>query len=302
MEINTDLDSLHVLEALASDSRLKIINLLAHGDYNIQQIAKKMYMSSGIVTRHIQKLESAGLVYTKRIPGKTGSQKICSLAIDELYVRFPSKIFPHYQSHNFSIPVGHYTDFYAVPTCGLASSEYYIGKLDEPKFFMDSQRMDAELVWLSQGFLEYKLPNMLSLNQKPEMLEISLEISSEFPVSNNNWPSDISFYINDVDVGSWTVPGNFSDVRGKLTPKWWPTQNSQYGLLKTLRITPHETLMDGEAISTMSLSDIPFNGTLIKIRVAIEEDAKNLGGLTIFGQKFGNYPQNIECKLYYSEN
>ncbi|WP_277630738.1 hypothetical protein [Atopococcus tabaci] len=133
------------------------------------------------------------------------------------------------------------------------------------------------------------------------MLEVSLELASEFPVSNNNWPSDISFYINDIYVGTWTVPGNFSDVRAKLTPSWWPRQNSQYGLFRTLRITPYETLIDGEPISSVNLSQIDFDKPLTKITFAIEKDAENVGGLTIFGKQFGNYPQDIEYKLSYSE-
>lgn len=300
MDITTQIESLPILDALASESRLKIINLLAEEECNIKQIAEKLYLSNGIVTRHVKQLEKAGLINTKLVSTKSGSQKVCSLAIDELYIRFPSNVFPNYKIHQTNIAVGHFTDFYATPTCGLATEDNYIGKLDEPRYFMESQRVDAEIIWFTEGFLEYKIPNFLDLkNQKPELLEISLEIASEFPVSNNNWPSDIGFYINDTFTGKWTVPGNYSDVRGKLTPKWWSDRNSQYGLLKTLRVTPHETLIDGEAISDVSLNDIKLDGNLIKIRIAVEEE--NPGGLTIFGKYFGNYPQDIIYKMYYSE-
>lgn len=300
MEITTNINSLPILEALSSESRLNIINLLAENEYNIKQIAEKLYLSNGIVTRHIKQLENAGLINTKLVSTNSGSQKICRLAIDELYIRFPSNVFPNYEIHQTNISVGHFTDFFATPTCGLATEENYIGKLDDPRYFMDSERMNAEIIWLTKGFLEYKIPNLLSLKkQKAELLEISLELASEFPISNNNWPSDIGFYINDTFVGKWTVPGNFSDVRGKLTPEWWSDRNSQYGLLKTLRVTPHETLIDGEAISDTNLSDINLNGNLIKIKIAVEKE--NGGGLTIFGKNFGNYPQHIIYKMYYSE-
>lgn len=301
MEITTKIDSLPILEALGSESRLNIINLLAEREYNIKQIAEKLYLSSGIVTRHIQQLEKAGLISTRFVSTDSGSQKICRLAIEELYIRFPSNIFPDYKIHQTYIPVGHFTDFNATPTCGLASVEDYIGELDQPMYFMDSKRMEAEIIWLTEGFLEYKIPNLLELKtEKPELLEISLEMASEFPVSNNAWPSDIGFYINDTYVGKWTVPGNYSDVRGKLTPEWWPDRNSQYGLLKTLRITPHETLIDGESISDVKLEDLNVDGNLIKIKIAVEEGNNHGGGLTIFGKRFGNYPQHIIYKMYYS--
>lgn len=301
MEIDTSLSSLPVYEALASDTRLKIIHLLANKERNIKEIANKLYMSSAIVTRHIKKLEDANIIKTERKPGKAGSQKICSLAIDEIFIRFPRILYPHYKNYSSMIHLGHFTDFYVKPTCGLATKDAYIGEVDEPMYFMDSKRVNAELVWFSEGYIEYQLPNMLKKDQHPKLLEISLEISSEFPLSNNNWPSDITFYINDQKVGMWTVPGNYSDVRGKVNPDWWPKLNSQYGLLKTLRISENSTVMDAEEISSVTLSDIDFDRTFMKIKLAVENNAKNVGGLTIFGENFGNHPQNIQYTLYYSE-
>lgn len=300
MEISTTSDALPIFEALASDTRLKIVNLLAEKEMNIKEMAEKLYMSSAIVTRHVKQLEEANIIKTERIPGKAVSQKVCSLAIDQLFIRFPRVLYPEYEQHRTSIKIGHFTDFSVEPTCGLATKDNYVGNLDDPKHFMNSQRMDADILWFSKGFVEYKFPNMLTVNEHPEMLELSLELSSEFSVSNNNWPSDITFYLNDKKIGTWTVPGNFSDVRGRMTPSWWPKENSQYGLLKILRINHKETLIDGEAISNISLKDIDFSQPLIKLKISVEEESKNVGGLTLFGSNFGNYNQDIESTIYYS--
>ncbi|MDO2410936.1 hypothetical protein QUB72_09920 [Enterococcus faecium] len=109
-------------------------------------------------------------------------------------------------------------------------------------------------MWFSDGYVEYIFPNPLEASDQPELLDISLELSSKFPVSNNNWPSDISFYINDVKVGTWTAKGNYSDVRGRLTPDWWDSRFSQYGMLKHLRINTKDTGIDGEqTINNQSL-------------------------------------------------
>lgn len=302
MEIDTSLDSLSIFEALASDTRLKIINLLAHKESNIKEIADELYLSSSIVTRHIKKLEEASLIKTKIKAGKAGSQKVCSLAIDQLFIRFPKIIYPQYKKHSSSIKLGHFFDFDVTPTCGLATPQNYIGIVDQPKYFMDENRMNAELIWFSEGYVEYKIPNMLVDGQVPELLELSLEIASEFPESNNNWPSDISFYINDSFIGKWTVPGNFSDVKGRLNPEWWPKTNSQYGLLKTLRITKNQTVMDSEIISHNTINDLDFDNSFVKIRIAIDFDSENVGGVTIFGNNFGNHKQNINYNLYYSES
>lgn len=40
----------------------------------------------------------------------------------------------------------------------------------------------------------------------------------------------------------------------------------------------------------------------MKIKIAVDEDSEHVGGLTIFGENFGNHPQDIQFNLYYSEN
>ena len=71
---------------------------------------------------------------------------------------------------------------------------------------------------------------------KIEQIALSLEIGSEAPGTNNDWPSDISFYLNDEKIGTWTSPGDYGDVRGIFTPDWWLPNWNQYGLLKMLVI------------------------------------------------------------------
>ena len=129
-----------------------------------------------------------------------------------------------------------------------------------------------------------------------------MEIASEFPISNNYWPSDISFYINDVCLGTYTVPGNFSDVRGALTPQWWIDEFSQYGLLKHLRINRFDTSIDGEKLTDHNLSEIDLDHSdFFTFKIAAPATAENAGGLTIFGDRWGNYPQDLLFNFYISE-
>jgi predicted transcriptional regulator len=301
MKLDLSKNSLAVYESLASETRLKILELLSIQELNIGQLAAKLNLSSAIVTRHIQKLEQAQLVASEKSAGKSGQQKIIRLRVDNIEVIFPKKIYNKFESRVINLKVGHYTDYSVEPTCGLASPKKIIGKLDDPKYFMDGERMDASLVWLSDGYLVYKIPNLLKKSEQPEMLEISLELASEFPGSNNIWPSDISFFINNIKVGTWTSPGNFSDVRGAYTPLWWEDLNSQYGLLKHLRINRNSTHIDGELLSNITINKLGLeNSDLIEIKLAIEPDAKNKGGMTLFGQGFGNHDQDIIVKLFYS--
>lgn len=300
MQLDISEASLPVYEALSSNVRLEIIKLLSKNKMNIKEIASKLGLSSAVITKHINKLEKANIIKTEKVPGKSGIQKISILKVDRIEIMFPKKIYHSFETRETSIPVGHYTDCHVLPTCGLATGKDFVGEVDQPKFFMDSKRMDAQILWFTEGFVEYKTPNFLSDNEKLEQLEISMEISSEFPFSNDVWPSDITFSLNKKELGTWTSPGDFADIRGKLTPDWYPSNLNQYGLLKTIRITSHGTYMDGDPLSDFNIQDINPKTETWDLRIEVKKDAKHVGGVTLFGEDFGNHNQNIKVKLYYS--
>ncbi|MEK3730857.1 MULTISPECIES: ArsR/SmtB family transcription factor [Paenibacillus] len=299
MQLEIDQSSLIVYEALASEVRLKIIQLLSKNKMNIKDLAKELQISSAIVTKHIQKLEDAGIIKTELVPGKSGRQKISILKVDHIEINFPKKIFHSYASYETSVPIGHYTDYDLKPTCGLATEKDFVGPVDEPKYFMDPKRVDAEILWFTEGYVEYNVTNFLKKDEKLQQFEISLEIASEFPFANDVWPSDITFSLNGIELGTWTSPGDFADTRGKLTPEWWPSNINQYGLLKTIRITSHGTYIDGDPLSPVSVNDLDTTCDRWSFRIEVKEDAEHVGGATLFGKKFGNHNQDIVFKLYY---
>ena len=299
MKIDIDEKWLPVYEALASNVRLKIINLLSENPLNIKELAENLHLSSAILTMHVSKLEKAGIVKAERTRSKGGVQKICTLAINSIKIDFPSIKLEQRKYHEFILPVGHYTDYHVVPTCGLATTDKVIGYFDDPRYFLDPERVNASILWLTQGYIEYKIPNYLYSSQVPEELEISLELSSEAPGFNKNWPSDISFFINDNKLGNWTSPGDFGGEKGKYTPTWWKQNINQYGVLKILRVNSLGTFMDGEKISNIIIDEINIHKKTWSFRIAVLEDAVHVGGLTLFGNGFGNYEQDIIFRLYY---
>jgi len=300
MQLEIDESSLIVYQALASDVRIKIIQLLSKNKMNIKELAQELQISSPIVTKHIQKLEDAGIIKTERVAGKSGRQKISILKVDHIEINFPKKIYHSFESYETSVPIGHYTNFDIKPTCGLATAKDFVGPVDDPKYFMDPLRVAAGILWFTEGFIEYTIANFLKPENQLQQLEISLELSSEFPFSNDVWPSDITFSLNGLELGVWTSPGDFADTRGKFTPDWWPNNLNQYGLLKTIRITNHGTYIDGDPISDVSISDLNTDCDRWVFGLAVKEDAKNVGGVTIFGESFGNHNQDILFRLYYS--
>jgi predicted transcriptional regulator len=159
--------------------------------------------------------------------------------------------------------------------------------------------MKAGLIWFTRGFLEYQFPNNAKLAQNTiEVLEFALELSSEVPGTSADWPSDITLSVNGTEIGTWTSPGDFGDKRGVYTPDWWKLKGSQYGKLKSWRVTDEGTYVDGVKISPVSLVDLDLsNHHSIRLRIAVKPDAKHPGGINIFGRGFGNYDQDIIMRL-----
>jgi predicted transcriptional regulator len=162
--------------------------------------------------------------------------------------------------------------------------------------------MKAGLLWFEKGHVEYKFPNNSLYKDKPvKKLEVSAELSSETPGTNKNWLSDITMWINDVEIGYWTSPGDFGDRRGKLTPLWWKLEGSQYGLLKHWIVTEEGSFVDGVRVSDVKLKDLDLPAHhSIRVRIGIKEDAEHLGGLNIFGRGFGNYDQDLVLRLFFT--
>jgi len=305
MKLDTSDKSLPVYEALASDVRLKMINLLSKQEMNVKQLAEALGLSSAIMTMHVKKLERAGLIESKMVPGRGGAKKVCKLVTESIEITFPSKTACKPRLvHEVDVSVGHYTDIHAEPTCGLATTEKIIGIFDEPRCFLDPDRVHAKILWFGKGYVEYKVPNYLMRSEEPQALEVSFEISSEAPSVNEDWPSDISFYLNGVLLGSWTSPGDFggTSVRGKYTPEWWLAEVNHYGLLKVLKINHKGTFIDGNRISDVTIDQVDIRNKQLAFRFAVLDDAKNVGGMTLFGTGFGNYNQDINFRLYYTKS
>jgi len=298
MNVKATEEWLPVYEALASKIRLKIIQLLAEKPRNIKELANELGLSSAIITMHVKKLEKSGIISSKRVRGNGGVQKVCSLAVNRIQIDIPAKK-EEREYYQIIIPVGHYTDFDIEPTCGLATLEKVIGYYDDPRYFLDPDRVNAKIIWFAKGYVEYKFSNYLLPGQHLEEIEISMEIGSEAPGYNNNWPSDIYFELNGVFLGQWTSPGDFGGQRGKYTPSWWNDNVNQYGLLKIIRITKEATYIDGKKVSNTNLKDIDTSRKQWSLQIGVKEDATHVGGVTIFGKGFGNYDQDIVVRQYY---
>lgn len=296
-------EGLKVFKALGSELRINIIKLLQENhEMNMNELATSLGITNGALTSHIKKLEESGIIQVMTERGGHGNQKICKVAVDKIVVDVESEETEEDQNiYNTEVKVGHYSDYNVYPTCGLATSKAIVGEVDDPRYFSHPDRINAGILWFTKGYIEYMIPNLLPSATKIDQITVSLEISSEAPGINNDWPSDISIFLNDVKIGTWTSPGDYGDVQGIFTPDWWFPNWNQYGLLKMIVINKKGTFVDGLKISDVTINqfNLDYKST-VRFKFEIEEDAKNIGGITIFGSEFGNYNQDIKVRIAYS--
>jgi predicted transcriptional regulator len=293
-------EGLPVFKSLASSQRVAILEMLyERGAMSMTDIADALGITAGALTSHIKMLADAGFLTIAFTSGKHGVQRVCSAAEQRILID-PAQAARNINVYETEIGVGQYSNYEAFPTCGLATPEHVIGEVDDPRYFASPERVNAAILWLGHGFVEYLLPNFLKPDQQAVELQISMEIGSEAPGSSDDWPSDITFSLNGVALCTWTSPGDFGRSRGIFNPAWWDRNWNQYGLFKLLSVNQTGTFIDGGKRSGVTLEDINIqHATNLVLRVCAPKDVQNAGGLTLFGRRFGNYDQAIRVRMQY---
>lgn len=294
-------DSVAIFRALASNSRARIIELLGQRNMNINELSAALGLAQPSVTKHVQILEEAGLVVSDYSAGPQGTQKRCRRVHDRLIVEMAGTQVKTDSVAEIEMPIGMYTHVEAVPTCGLANRERFIGHLDNPVAFFLPERASAEIIWSAGGYVEYIFTNSLPLEATITELDLAMEICSEAPGYNNDYPSDITVWVNDVEVGTWSSPGDFGGTRGRLNPEWWHDNLNQSGLLKVWQVNGTGTSIDGVKVSGVKAIDLNVQPwTTTRVKIGVKPDARNQGGFTLFGKGFGNYEQDLVLRFHFT--
>ena len=290
-----------VAKALASEPRWRLLSALGEQLRNVGELAGALAMPPSTVAMHLGILEKAGLVRTEMVPGQRGRQRVCQRVYDQVLWDLPRGQVRHEREIlELSLGVGGYSEAEVAPTCGLAGHDALIGMLDDPTAFYESEHVDAQLVWFRHGRLTYRFANRLPAGARVDTLWLSLELCSEAPMHHHDWPSDVSVWVNDVRIGTWTSPADFGGRRGVLTPAWWDTRNTQYGVLKEWRVTEAASFIDGMRLSSVTVADLDLGARpFVSVAIGVDPDARHVGGLNLFGRAFGNYPQDIVLRMRY---
>ncbi|ACT03629.1 ArsR/SmtB family transcription factor [Paenibacillus sp. JDR-2] len=292
-----------VAHALSTHTRIGIIKLLlAKPNLNIIEIAEALDIPVSTAATNVKVLEEAELILTELQPASRGAMKVCSRNFDD--VRMILNPIAYYQNTSKAVevemPIGHFINFDILPTCGMANTTGMLFIEDEPENFYHPDSRTAEIIWFRKGWIEYRFPKKLPAGAKVKSLEFSLELCSEAPNYNNDWPSEITVWVNDMEIGSWISPGDFGDHRGKLNPPWWNDSSTQHGLLKTWAIEESRSTIDNEKSSSTTLRDLQMDQKpFITFRIGLKPDAKHQGGMNLFGKSFGDYAQGIIMRMQY---
>ena len=292
-----------IMAAMAAKARRDILRLVNNNSYSVTEIARLLNMPTSTAAFHVNHLQAADLVHVQTKSAQHGSSKIISRKLDEINISYV----PDYDSRSvmttvIDVPIGSFTDCKAVPSCGIATETSIIETDDTPGVFFSPARLGAQIIWFSDGFLEYRIPNYVLRDKEPVGLSFSMELCSEAPNYRTDWASDITFWINGREICTWTSPGDFGGHRGQLNPDWWSDSSTQYGLLKTVRVNARGVYLDENKVSSLPLAELAIDdGEYFTLRIGIRPDALNVGGVNLFGEKFGNYHQNIIVKLSYQD-
>ncbi len=284
-----------VARALSVPERLQILKILLNQPRSLSEISAELDIPISSVSRHIDALADAQLIFIHYQPGLKGHAKYCSqMALSCLIdIDAPRIEDPEDFDYRIELPVGLFSHCHITAPCGMCGPESTIGKVDDPSTFFLPERTMAECIWFDQGFIDYNFPS--SIKDSVEEVSFSFEICSETSYYNNNWPSDITVKINGVEVITFTSPGDFGGRRGKNTPEYWPVTSTQFGILNKFTVTDHGVYRNDVFVhKNVVLEDLNITkGNAIRLTIGIKPDAVHRGGVNLFGKNFGDFNQAI---------
>lgn len=287
-------------KALSSPVRIQILHLLDEENMIIGEIARALHIPASSTAFHLKILEQAGLVRMEEQPGSRGLTKLCTRKLDSLTLDLRNRHREIAQVYSVEMPVGAFSNCKVSPTCGMFNQDGAIGSEDKEHCFYYPERISAGIVYSSSGYLEYRMANGVPGYANVERLVLSLEMCSEAPGYNEDWKSDITFWINGKECGTWTCPGDFGARRGRLTPPCVDNGSTQYGMEVNVTVEETGTSINGVFVSDVTIHDLEImKRPYVKVKFGNKPDAKYVGGFNVFGKNFGDYNQDIILTMEY---
>ncbi len=293
-------EAIDILKALTSEQRCKILEAVKNGPMKISELAEEIGLNQSTVSQYVQMLEKVGLLTSQSAPGIQGQAKLVQRTYETILLRLPA---PGEEKSEeefvVEMPIGLYRDIQVKPTCGFATEHQIVLPVDTASTFLDPQRTEAQLLYFADGYVEYAFACGLSDGYAPQMLEISAELCSEYKGYRMDYPSEVTVWINGVEIGTILLPGDFGDRYGKYTPDWIARSSTKYGIRCAWQIDEHGCFVNQKPGATSgTIDDLKLNlDQPIIVRFGFKDDAKYRGGMNLFGPKFGDFDQGIRMRL-----
>ncbi len=289
--------------ALSQPVRIEILRLLNKKPRLVSEIAQILGLQLSSVAFHVKVMEEAGLLtYDYSTKGKSSLK---------FYYAAPYKtMLITRQMENTSknatpiiknIHIGDYVDAELNTYCGIASETRCLMQ-NSPHLVFIPEKRNAQLIWCREsGYLSYYIDNEYAKKERLESVSFSLELCSEARGFNEDYPSDITFWINNVELCTWTCPGDYGDKYGDYTPSWWFTESTKYGLLTVVCVKKNGVYINDRLVNKhVNLTNLKLeNGNKTSFKFGVKKDANFVGGFNVFGDKFGNHNQAIIFRATY---
>ncbi len=285
--------------ALSVPERIQILRSLQDKPHNIMELSSILDIPISSVSFHVGVLEEARLIRIEYKPAPKGHMKLCSLGTIYSKVSFTKAKEEDNSEITVDMPVGCYSKC-EVSKAYMADESGFIFRENAAAYMLFTpDRIKGQLFSFLSGYVIYDFPNLFILNNQHRKLSFSFECCSEAPYYCENWPSDITIWINGIEIATFCSPGDFGGKRGNYTPSYWQINSTQFGLLKKFSIDDNGCYIDDILDNKKHCFDELHleKANKIELKIGIKEDAKHIGGINIFGKNFGNYPQDIVMTL-----
>lgn len=290
-------------QALSSPTRVEMLRLLNAKPYLMSELAAALNIQPSSAAFHLKMLEGAGLLNVEYSTLGKGSSKWYSYGPRDVVMRLrplegASNVPPPFTA---TISIGDYIDAQFSDECGLATDKKVLTS-NNPRNAFHPERHDIQMIWNSfSGYVTYAIPNAFTSTAPLSEISMSMELCSETHGYNNDYPSDITFWINGVELCTWTCPGDFGDKYGLFTPAWWFPESTKYGLLTTVGVSDKGVSLNGKLVNKLvRLSDLSLDaGSRVTFTIGVKKDAEHQGGFNLFGEKFGNFNQPVKFTAAY---
>lgn len=295
-----------IADALGDEKRLKILKALSSSPrpIEINELVASLSIPKTTLLHHLKKLESAQIISFLYSSGNRGTVKKTARSLHSLKIQIvdatestaENKRKTLYQTQ--SARPGTFTDFEG-DIFNFATSDKFFQSHNDDCF--QPERYDAELIFAPNGIITYKFSNYVARTHTIKELSFSMELCSEAPYFDMAYKSDITFWINDKELFTYTLDGDYGDRRGRLNPPWWPSVNTQYGKLLTVTVSDSGVTLCGKQVeSSVTLKDLNLDrGNYLQLKFGNKPTALNAGGFNLFGANFGDHPQDVKLSFCY---